>query len=209
MQPPKKRVLLLDIETAPNLAAVFQLKQRYINPGNIIKHGYVLCFAAKWLGEPGVFFAKSPDGHLAMLQTIHRLLSKAEAVVHYNGKKFDIPTLNAEFWLHGLPPITTYVQIDLLTLVKRTFNFPSYKLDFVCQRLGIGKKRKHAGIDMWTACADAVHEAHASAWVVMERYNKGDVALLERLYHKARPWFPATLGFKRIHEYLVGLRSST
>lgn|SRR3990167_2074027 len=200
------RVLLLDIETAPNLVAVYQLKQRYINPRYIMSHGYVLCFSAKWLGESGMYFAKSPDGHLDMLKLIHQLLSEAGAVVHYNGKKFDIPTLNAEFLLHGLPPIEGMVQIDLYTLVRRTFNFPSYKMDYVCGRLGIGTKVSHGGWNMWKECMDARHKSHDRSWETMERYNKGDVILLGRLYKKVRPWFGSTYGFKRVDEYLRGKR---
>jgi DNA polymerase elongation subunit (family B) len=200
------RVLLLDIETAPNLVAVYQLKQTFINPQYIMADGYVLCFVAKWLGKKEVFFAKSPDGHITMLLQIHSLLREADCVVHYNGKKFDIPTLNAEFLLHGLTPIENLVQIDLYPLVRRSFNFPSNKLDYVCRRLGLGGKVKHGGWSMWKACMDKLHEGHAKAWKTMERYNRGDVVLLERLYKKLRPWFYTTHGYKRIHEFLTGLR---
>ncbi len=196
------KVLLLDIETAPNLVAVFQLKQTYINPQYIMDDGYTLCFTAKWHGLKPAFFAKTPDGHRKMLRHIHRLLRKADAVVHYNGKKFDMPTLNAEFLLHNLPPIENLVQIDLLALVKRAFNFPSYKLDYVCQRLGLGSKVKHGGWETWKKCM----KGDAKAWAAMEAYNRGDIVLLERLYDKLRPWFATTHGFKRIHEYLSGMR---
>jgi DNA polymerase elongation subunit (family B) len=204
-----RRVLLLDIETAPNTVAVFRLKQTYIHPQYIMDHGYTLCFTAKWLGKPGVFFAKSPDGHVAMLKNIHALLKEADAVVHYNGKKFDMPTLNAEFLLHGLPPIESLIQIDLFKLVLAAFNFPSYKLDYVCQRLGLGSKVKNGGWEgTWKPCMDSSHKKHKSAWRQMERYNRGDIVLLERLYKKLRPWFQTTHGFKRIHEYLAGLRKN-
>lgn len=202
-----KKILMLDIETAPNTVAVYQLKQTYINPKYIMDHGYVLCYTAKWLGKSETFFAKSPDGHKRMLKSIHKLLSEADAVVHYNGKKFDIPTLNAEFLLNGLAPIQNMVQVDLFRLVRAAFNFPSYKLDYVCQRLGLGAKSSHTGWDMWRACMNKLHEKHANAWKVMEKYNKQDVVLLEKLYGKVYDWFPMTHGFKRIHEYLTGARS--
>jgi len=202
------RILLLDIETAPNLVAVFSLKQDYINPRYIMKHGYTLCFTAKWLGEKAVTFRKAPDSHIGMLRCVHKMLSQADAVVHYNGKKFDIPTLNAEFLLHGLEPIEGLVEIDLYRLVRRKFNFPSYKLDYVCRRLGIGKKVRHEGWDLWRRCMDPDHPKHKQSWRNMERYNKGDVILLEKLYKVLRPWFNSTLGFKRIHEYLSGLRKT-
>jgi uncharacterized protein YprB with RNaseH-like and TPR domain len=202
------KILMLDIETAPNLVAVYQLKQTYINPKYIMAHGYVLCFTAKWKGKKETFFAKSPDGHLKMLRSIHKLLSEADAVVHYNGKKFDIPTLNAEFLMHGLSPIEGMVQIDLFLLVRRMFNFPSYKLDYVCPRLGLGGKAQHSGWDMWKACMDKLHEGHDKAWTTIERYNRQDVVLLERLYSKVSPWFSSTHGFKRINDYLTGVRKT-
>jgi len=203
----RKCILCLDIETAPNLVAVYQLKQTYINPQYIMSSGYVLCFTAKWLGGKELFYAKSPDGHQEMLSKIHGLLMQADAVVHYNGRKFDMPTLNGEFLLHKMPPVPPMVQIDLFQLVKRAFNFPSYKLDYVSQRLGLGGKARHAGWAMWKACMDALHEQHARAWVVMERYNKRDVKMTERLYHRIRPWFNQTHGFKRISEWLDGKRA--
>lgn len=201
-----RKVLLLDIETAPNLVAVFQLKQTYINPQYIMADGYTLCFTAKWKGKPETFFAKNPAGHKRMLRKIHALLKKADAVVHYNGKKFDMPTLNSEFLLNGLPPIECLVQIDLLALCKRAFNFPSYKLDYVCQRLGLGSKVKNGGWSTWKQCMNKKDPRHKAAWALMERYNKGDIVLLERLFDVLRPWFATTHGFKRIHEYLSGQR---
>lgn len=203
-----KRILVVDIETAPNTVAVYQLNPRYISPKYILDHGYVLCYSAKWIGEREVFYAKSPDGHKAMLEEIHGLLSQADGVVHYYGKKFDMPTLNSEFILHGLAPLPPLVQIDLYYLVRRAFNFPSYKLDYVCQRLGLGGKAHHQGWELWKACMNKLHERHDHSWVVMERYNKRDVTLTERLYRKVLPWFGQTHGFKRINEWLLGRRTN-
>ena len=43
-----------------------------------------------------------------MIKGIHKLLDECDAVIHYNGSKFDIPTLNKEFLLHGLHPPAPY-----------------------------------------------------------------------------------------------------
>ncbi|NIV35232.1 MAG: hypothetical protein GWN58_38990, partial [Anaerolineae bacterium] len=48
-----------------------------------------------------------------MLEGAWELLDEADAVVHYNGKKFDIPTLNREFVKYGFTPPSPYKQIDL------------------------------------------------------------------------------------------------
>lgn len=205
----KIKLLHLDIETAPDLGMLWTLKVKgWIDPKNIIQDGYVLSFAAKWHGEKKTTFMKTTDGHLKMLKAIHRMLEEADAVVHYNGKRFDIPVLNKEFLLNGLPPLVNPpVQIDLLPLIKRTFHFPSYTLDYVCRRLGLGGKVSTSGREMWWACMNKAHPLHSKSWGLMETYNIGDVQLLEKLYNKVRPWFTQTFGFKRIGEWMDGKRS--
>ena len=119
-----------------------------------------------------------------MLKQIHDLLNEADAVVHYNGTKFDIPTLNKEFLLYGMEPPAPYKQIDLLRVARNTFKFPSNKLDYVAQALKLGAKTKHTGHELWIKCMNYDKEA----WKMMEEYNKQDVLLLEKVYNKLKPW---------------------
>ena len=179
------KLLLLDIETAPNLAYVWGLWKQNINPEFVAAAGYVLCWTAKWYHEPKLYFKRLHKGKpISLLEPIQRMLCEAEAVIHYNGTKFDIPTLQKEFLLHGIPPPSPYRQVDLLRTMREQFRFPSNKLDYISQTLDIGKKIRHAGPQLWLDCmAD-----DALAWKKMERYNKHDVRLLERLYDKILPW---------------------
>lgn len=179
------RILLLDIETAPNLVHVWGLWQQNIGLPQILDSGYVLCWAAKWYGESEVIFDSIFHSKpKKMLNRIHKLLDEADAVVHYNGTKFDIPTLNKEFILHGLPPPAPYKQIDLLKTARSQFKFPSNKLDYVAQALNLGKKIKHRGHELWIACMNGDVEA----WIEMEEYNIQDVILLEKVYDILLPW---------------------
>lgn len=179
------KILLLDIETAPNLAYVWGLFKETVNIERIVASGHVLCWAAKWYGDDKVHFASIQRRDPAnMLSGIHRLLTKADAVVHYNGKSFDIPTLNKEFVSHGLKPPAPYKQIDLLQVARAEFRFPSNKLDYVAKALGLGEKVRHPGFEMWVKCM----AKDAGAWRQMEDYNRHDVVLLERLYNKLKPW---------------------
>lgn len=179
------KILLLDVETAPNLAYVWGLWKENIPIQRVVSAGYVLCFAAKWYGEEEIFFDSVHKSRpKAMLKRIHKLLEEADAVVHYNGSNFDIPTLNKEFLLAGLTPPSTYRQIDLLLTARSRFRFTSNKLDFVAKSLGVGKKIKHTGFELWVQCM----EGDPQAWKEMEEYNKQDVVLLERVYDIFRPW---------------------
>ena len=150
-----------------------------------MESSYVLCYAAKWLGEEDIYFDSVHQSKpKPMLKGIHGLLDEADAVIHYNGTKFDIPTLNKEFLLSKLLPPSPYKQIDLLRVVRGNFRFPSNKLDYVAQRLGLGKKHAHEGHDLWVKCMNGDKDA----WKRMEDYNIQDVVLLESLYNELLPW---------------------
>lgn len=179
------KILLLDIETSPNTAHVWGLWQQNVSINQLMESSYVLCYAAKWLGEDEVHFDSVHQSKpKAMLKGIHVLLDEADAVVHYNGTKFDIPTLNKEFLLHRYNPPSPYKQIDLLRVVRSNFRFPSNKLDYVSQRLSLGKKHAHEGHDLWVKCMNGDKDA----WGRMESYNIQDVVLLESLYSTLLPW---------------------
>lgn len=184
MESPMK-ILLLDIESSPNTAHVWGLWQQNVSINQLMESSYVLCYAAKWLGEKEVKFDSVHQSKpKTMLKGIHGLLNDADAVVHYNGTKFDIPTLNKEFLLHSFNPPSPYRQVDLLRVVRSNFRFPSNKLDYVAQRLNLGKKHEHEGHELWVKCMNGDKDA----WKRMEKYNIQDVILLENLYGALRPW---------------------
>lgn len=179
------KILLLDIETAPNTAYVWGLFRENIPLARLVETGYVLCWAAKWLNEDTTYTMDL--GRCTthrMLKEIHKLLNEADAVVHYNGTRFDIPTLNKEFLLNGFKPPAPYKQIDLLRTARNQFKFTSNKLDHVAEQLGLGNKVRHRGFELWIDCMNNVPEA----WNEMVEYNIGDVTLLEKLYEKLLPW---------------------
>lgn len=178
------KILLLDIETAPNIAYVWGLRKQNINPDMLVDSGYTLCWAAKWLGGDKVMFDSVNSGMEPMLKGIYALLDEADVVVHYNGNKFDIPTLNKEFVQNGMLPPSPYQNIDLLHVTRKRFRFPSNKLDYVAQALELGGKHKHRGIALWIGCMAGDKEC----WNEMETYNVQDVWLLERVYYRLLPW---------------------
>jgi predicted RNA-binding Zn-ribbon protein involved in translation (DUF1610 family)/DNA polymerase elongation subunit (family B) len=187
------KILFLDIETAPNKAYVWGLFDQNIASNQVEQSSYTLCWSAKWLGESAMLQASvrggirdgSPvrDNTAAMLRPVHKLLDTADVVIHYNGLKFDIPTLNKEFITHGFTPPSPYKQLDLLQVARRAFRFQSNKLSNVTQALGMGSKIK-TDFSLWVACMNG----DPKAWDKMLRYNAKDVRLLEKLYRQLRPW---------------------
>jgi hypothetical protein len=183
------KILLLDIESAPNRVYSWGLWDQNIATNQVEETGYVLCWAAQWLGSNEILFdSVKASGRKAMLKGMHKLLSDADVVVHYNGLKYDIPTLNKEFIKTGMTPPSPYKQVDLYQVVRRAFRFESNKLNFVSEALEIGQKVKHEGFKLWVDCMDSKRPDYERSWGKMERYNRGDVRLLAKLYRRLRPW---------------------
>jgi len=178
------KILLLDIETAPNLAYVWGAFKQNITMDKIVENSEVLCWSAKWYGSPGVHYRSKQTGKVSMLRAVHKLLDEADVVVTYNGQAFDTRVLNREFLLAKMLPPSPYKQIDLYRVVTDRFDFPINKLDYVLKRLGFKGKVRHPGFQMWIDCA----AGDERAWAKMAAYNQRDTTELEQLYTVLRPW---------------------
>ena len=179
------KLLTIDLETSPNLAHVWGLWQQNVALSQLLESGEVICFAAKWYGgEEVLFYSNFHNGKEAMVTAAHELLDKADAVIHFNGARFDIPHLNREFAEAGMTPPSPYAQIDLLKVVKKNFRFPSNKLDYVTRALGLDHKVQHAGHQLWVKCMAGDYQS----WEKMKEYNTQDVVITEQLYDRLLPW---------------------
>lgn len=178
------KILVLDIETGPATVLTFGIHKQHIGAHQIIEDGKILCFAAKWYGEKRMHFGSSESGDSeTMLLKLYDLLDEADAVVHYNGKSFDIPHIQGQMYLHSILPPSPFFQIDLWKTVRSQFRFLSNKLDEVAKRRGLGEKHE-TSFDLWKRC----HFGERAAWKQMGDYNKQDVLLTEALYVDLLPW---------------------
>lgn len=195
----KAKILLLDIETAPNLVYTWGLWKQNVALNQIVQTGYMLSWAAKWIGKKKIMsdtllahkecWKKDKTNDVEITKTIWNLLNEADIVIAHNGDQFDIKWLNGLFIKHRLKPVSPFKSVDTLRIVKENFRFISNKLDYVCSLLKIGNKLKHEGFSLWTGCM----AGDCKSWQKMERYNKHDVVLLEKVYQQIRPfvkWHP-------------------
>jgi hypothetical protein len=188
VRPGGPRVLLIDIETSPNLVYTWGLWNQNIGINQIVEPTRMLCFAAKWLGEPGVMFhrATSDADQRSLVAAAYDLLDEADVVIHYYGSRFDVPHLYREFLVHELAPPSPFKQVDLKFAVSKRFKFPSNKLQFVSQAIGLSGKEETGGFDLWRGCMNG----DSKSWKTMEKYNRRDVTLLEEVYEHLLPWIP-------------------
>lgn len=186
----KPKILVIDIETAPAVAYVWRLFDENIPLDRLISPGRTICAAFKWYGEKGItFYSEWDDGPVAMFSGIRDALAEADAVVTFNGDKFDLPKLTGEFVQYGIKPAPPPTSIDLYKTVKK-LGLTSNKLAFVGPFLKVGGKLKHEGFELWRKVmgTDCTYGEQIAAMDKMGRYNKQDVALTARVYKALRPY---------------------
>lgn len=178
------KVLTLDIETSPHEGYSFQVWQTNIAPNQMIQPTCILSFAAKWKGDKQSEIIYRTCFDEDMHETLHRLLDEADLIVTYNGDKFDLRHIKREFVERGFFPPRPAPSVDLLKVVKKHFAFPHNRLDYVAQRLLGETKLETGGFELWPAFM----RQEPQALKLMQRYNKKDTVLTEKLYLKLMPW---------------------
>lgn len=186
------RILVLDVENAPNLAWVWG---KYEQTALAYEREHTLMsFAAKWTDAKKIdcfalpdfsLFKKKPYSDEALVDKLYEYLNEADIVVTHNGDRFDLKKANTQALLNGETPYRPVKSVDTLKVCHEKFMFNSNKLGDVCERLGIGTKLEHGhDVDLWVACI----KGDPKAWALMKRYNIHDVRLTEQLYYRFLPW---------------------
>lgn len=179
------KVLLFDIETAPNLAYVWGKYEQDVIAFK--SEWYILSVAYKWLGEKEVncLTIQGKKGNdKTLVQKLRDLFDQADVIIAHNGDAFDIKKARARFIFHGLKPPSQFATVDTLKVAKKYFNFNSNRLNDLGIYLKVGEKVKHTGFDLWLGCIQDKN----SSWKLLKKYNKQDVVLLEKVYNKLLPW---------------------
>lgn len=174
----KPKVLVLDIETSFIIAGVWGRFDQNVSVDQILQESYIICWAAKWLDKKKVYYGTD-------LKSIRNLMDQADYIIAHNGRKFDIPILNANFIKENIKPPSQYRIIDTLNLAKRHFKFTSNRLDDLGKMFKVGQKLPTEGFKLWR---QVVIDKDKKALKKMMQYNKQDVLLLERVYHKLKAW---------------------
>lgn len=183
------KVLLFDIETAPMKAYVWNLWKTDVHLEQIISEWFCIAWSAKWLyskdimGEVLTPKEAISENDQRIMTDLWNLINEADIVVAHNGDKFDIPRINSRFIINGLAPTKPYFSIDTCKIAKKQFGFSSNKLDALAGYFKIPHKMD-TNFDLWKKCL----EGDRDSLDYMLEYNKKDVAILEEVYLKLRPW---------------------
>lgn len=184
----KSKILVIDIETAPNIAYVWGAWKQNIGQNQWNQKGHIMSFAAKWLHSDEVYYMEnrtSDDSEIVF--AMFELLDEADIVVAHNGDRFDMPTILGRGLVHGFTPPSPYHTVDTLRVARKKFRFVSNSLANLAEELGLSKKGGHKnfpGFELWLECL----RNNEDAWDEMREYNIQDIVTLEEVYLRMLPY---------------------
>jgi len=178
-----KSVLLVDLETRPNLAYCWGKYEQ--NVLSIEEERDIISYAWKWLGEKKVKVLCSYDlPEKEFFSKLHELFDKADIIIGHNIDGFDAKVANTAFIKHGFKPPSPIKTIDTLKIARSKFFFNSNHLNDLGEILGCGKKVETGGFKLWKGYLNKDKKSIR----LMKRYNQQDVSLLDAVYHKLKAW---------------------
>ena len=201
------KILIFDIETAPMQAFVWKRYKENVSLEQTISESFMLCWSAKWLyNEEVLGDALTPKEAVAeddsrIVKSLYDLINKADIIVAYNGRNFDIPYMNQRFLVYGFPPYVPTHIVDPYETAKSVFRFSSNKMDNIATQLGLQNKIK-TDFSLWKGCIYGDKKSLED----MLAYNKQDVIVLEEIYCRMLPWIK---NHPNISNYLENKESCT
>lgn len=178
------KLLFLDIEWKPATAYVWKMWDENISPDQLIDEGGLLCFTYHWAGSKEfICLSEWEHGAADMAFVLQDILNEADAVVTYNGDKYDLPKITGHILLAGLRPPAPSTSIDVIKTVKK-MGFVMNRLAYIGPLLQAGQKMKHEGFGLWRS----VLEGDIKAQKRMEKYCVQDVKVLVQLYNRIKPF---------------------
>lgn len=191
MKKNKPRVGIFDIETMYMIVSAWQGRDNFIPYESIIEDWTIASFAGKYLGEKTIYQKDQSKIHNIRNDRIlakfgKEFVESCHYIISQNGKKFDIPKLNARYAQLGLK-IDLSKQpkhIDVYRVAKRHLGFTFHSLEAMANYFGVKIKkltdRRFPGKKLWDEC----RKGNQAAWKEMAKYNIRDILVLEQIFLK-------------------------
>jgi DNA polymerase elongation subunit (family B) len=193
---PIKR-LFFDIETS--YAKGWFWRPQYntnIDYSQIDEHAKIICISYKWQYEDKVHnlkWTKDCDDK-QMLIDFTKIMLKADEIVGHNSDRFDEKWIRTRCIFHRIPALPKYKSLDTLKKAKSHFNFPSNRLDYIGDYLGVGRKLETEK-GLWQK---VIKFNNREALQRMVDYCDQDVFLLESIYEVMMPYIYGNTNFSTL-----------
>lgn len=186
------KILFLDYETSPQLGWFFGSKWE-TNIIKIEKHEQILTASLKWFDGKKIYtfgqddFKDYKPGNIndkSLVEYITKeFINKADVLVAHNGDQFDHKVLTTRLSANNLALPSTTRTFDTKKIAKSKMHLPSNSLQDIADFYGIEGKFRHTGASMWFGCL----AGNEKDWKMMKKYDKQDVVILEKIFHKLSP----------------------
>lgn len=201
--------LFWDVENLPSISQHWRFFNETIAHDNIIENQSLVSIAWRFSNEKKVNVVSSYDKPQRFKRNIYddeyitreflKVLNRDEdfILVGHNADRFDMGKFRTACIKYNLDAPYDRQSVDTLKIARSRFKFESNRLDYLCRFLGIGTKIETGGMQLWRDIVQwkypevgmtADYDKAVNAIKKMCRYNKHDVALLEPLYDKLRPY---------------------
>lgn len=157
--------------------------------------GHMLLWAAKWVGEEGIYSARideNPDygtstrsmiDDCRIVTELRDLVDQAQAVVYHYGDRFDLRFLNTRCLENGILPPAKVTSIDTWKIAKYNLAMTSNRLGVLSESFGNGEVKSHLSREDWKLASHGDKEVLDR----MMEYCEQDVRSTEQVYLTLRP----------------------
>jgi hypothetical protein len=206
---PIKR-LFADIEKGYYKAPVWGAFKQFIRPEMLEGEAKIICISYKWEFSDQVHTVtwdwQSGDwSDLKAVKKFIKLMGEADEIIGHNWDRFDEKQIRTRALLNGVLMYPHYRTLDTLKKSRKFFAFPSNKLDYLGKVNEIGRKKEHAGFDLWRRCQEGISEdpkitgtkrqIQKEALKEMVEYCEQDVLLLEEYFTVISPYIDHNTNF--------------
>jgi uncharacterized protein YprB with RNaseH-like and TPR domain len=153
--------------------------------------GMLLCGGFKVYGQKKVKiyridespeYKEEPWNDAWLAEQLAGALEGADILVSYNGRRFDLPFLNARLIKYGQKPIIGMKHIDLFFTSKFQLKLSNWSLDALAKHLQLPVEKTHMEGEQWTK---AMTGDKASLDYIVDHCVK-DVKVLEMAFEKTK-----------------------
>lgn len=192
----KPRMLVVDIETLPNLPEALKVWPQLSDfPGRTLKGtiSTIICFGYKVVGSDEVKclnawdypeWTRDVNDDRRLVRDIVRILKTADVVIHQNGRSFDMKFIQTRMFKYRMSPLPKILQIDTKVEAKKNFSAFSNSLKHLAEQFTDSEKMENDGWSLWVD----VHGRCQLAMAVMTEYCMKDILATEALFLAMKPW---------------------